>query len=702
MSPRGGKTSRRPAATPAAAAAKTLPLPLALSLVLAAAVLLHLDALRAPFFADDYLFLDQARFRSLPAALLSPDPIGNFFRPVSRQLWFWCLGSATHESALAFHLANLALFLALLFLLYALVRHRLGAWPALVGTGFLALHHAADVPLLWASGSQDLLAVVGSLGAILLLMRGRRLAATVAMAAALLSKETVVLAPFVAALAARREREPWKATLWRAAPLFAVLAAWAALYFLTVGRRPAMALEVHVGAAGIPAAFVHLVQTAIGLEWPHDLASALVGPPLVLILVALAIVAGPGAFPARGGRGAAAAQRGTSAEARRAAIFVGLAWALLGAVPVIAVAAIWSAYYYLFALCGVALALAGFAAARPAWAGLLLVMGTGWAAHQTRELSEFATAPGPWTTQSHVSRHYLARGMNTARVYLDQLLEARPQLPRNSTLFFTGLPAQVAFQTADGPLLRWAYRDTSLRSYFLGQFRMAHARRGPVFFFQASNDRLRELVGRDSLERIGGGLLVSEELEAARDAQILAVMQAPGQLNLRYRLAWIQGALGDTAAMRASLRACSLPLDADPSPEGAAALERLALGDTASARSLALKAVLDHPLNSAAHGVLADLQLMRDDLFENAAVEAFAARVLAPDDALVWRRWGLVQYVRSRHLKARAALERYLALGGERARADAQVRQTLIEINRRLPGGELAQKELHKVTPDSP
>ena len=40
------------------------------------ALALHAYSLRAPFFADDYLFLDQVRDRSLPAALTSPDPIG--------------------------------------------------------------------------------------------------------------------------------------------------------------------------------------------------------------------------------------------------------------------------------------------------------------------------------------------------------------------------------------------------------------------------------------------------------------------------------------------------------------------------------------------------------------------------------------------------------------------------------------------------
>jgi hypothetical protein len=234
---------------------------------------------------------------------------------------------------------------------------------------------------------------------------------------------------------------------------------------------------------------------------------------------------------------------------------------------VIAVADNWSAYYYLFALCGVALAVAGWTAARPAWVGFIIALALGWTSQQTRELQEFATAPGAWSSESNVNRHYLERGMATAQDLLRQLRERRPELPHRSTLFFGGMPIQVGFQTADGPLLRWAYRDTSLRSYFFGQFRMAHAERGPVFFFQDSRGRLDEITGRDSLERISGGLFLSEELVAARDVHLLAVRATPESFNIRYRLPWIQGALGDTTAMRLGLIACQLPLAGAPTPE---------------------------------------------------------------------------------------------------------------------------------------
>jgi hypothetical protein len=679
---------------------------LAVALILAAAVGLHLGALGSPFFADDFLFLDQVRFRSLTVVFASPDPIGNFFRPVSRQLWFWCWAGPTHESATAFHVANLGLFLAILVLFFTLIRRFLGVRAALVGAALLAVHHAADVPLLWACGSQDLLAVAGALAAVLLFVDDRRWAAALALGAALLSKETVVATPLVATLLARREREPWTRTWRRAWPMFAVLAAWAGAWIVTVGRRPSMAHEIHSGGWALPAALAHLLQAAVGLEWPRLWGSGLVVPPPALILAAVALITASGAedSTAPGAEDSTAPGRarepGVAGSGRaRAALRGGVAWALLGALPVAVVADNWSAYYYLFALCGVALAVAAWAASRPAWVGLVLVLALGWTSHQTRSLEEFATAPGAWTLESHVNRHYLERGMSMARSFLEQLRESRPQVPHRSTLFFAGMPIQVAFQTADGPLIRWAYRDTSLRSYFFGQFRMASAERGPVFFFRVTNGRLNELVGRDSLERIGDGLLLSEELVASRDVHILAVRAIPAQFSLRYRLAWIQGALGDSAAMRLGLKACALPLTAGPTPEIAAAREMVARGDTAGARSLVWQGVLRHPLDPAAHSYLAQLDVTRDDLLESCAVEAFAARVLAPEDAIAWRCWGIVQAVKGRPGLAQAALERYLALGGEAARADTQVARFLAEVRRRLPGGDVAQRDVRRMQP---
>src|SRR2546428_5389546 len=73
--------------------------------ILVAGLSLQESSLRYPFFADDYLFLDQVRQRTLWATLRSPDPIGNFVRPVGRQVQFWWLSHCSGESPVAFHVA---------------------------------------------------------------------------------------------------------------------------------------------------------------------------------------------------------------------------------------------------------------------------------------------------------------------------------------------------------------------------------------------------------------------------------------------------------------------------------------------------------------------------------------------------------------------------------------------------------------------
>src|SRR5881396_3702685 len=114
------------------------------------ALLTHVRSLGAPFFADDWLFLDQVRHRSLGELLVSPDPLGNFFRPLGRQLWFWVLAHTTGESPFAFHAANLVCLMASVVLLAFLARRVAGELAGIVAACFLALHYAADVPVLWA------------------------------------------------------------------------------------------------------------------------------------------------------------------------------------------------------------------------------------------------------------------------------------------------------------------------------------------------------------------------------------------------------------------------------------------------------------------------------------------------------------------------------------------------------------------------
>src|SRR5262249_16916809 len=124
---------------------------LALGAAALAALLTHVRSLRAPFFAADWLFLDQVRFRSLGQVPASQDPIGNYFRPLGRQVWFWLLAQASGEAPVAFHAANLLCLVVSVALLGVLVKKTAGELAGVVAASFLAVHYAADVPVLWVS-----------------------------------------------------------------------------------------------------------------------------------------------------------------------------------------------------------------------------------------------------------------------------------------------------------------------------------------------------------------------------------------------------------------------------------------------------------------------------------------------------------------------------------------------------------------------
>ena len=210
------------------------------------------------------------------------------------------------------------------------------------------------MPVRWACGSQELLAVGGGLGAVLLHLRGHRVWAGVVLLLGVLSKEVVVLAPVIAVVAQHRRGEGWGVSARRGVWLGVALAVWGLTWLVVPHARVAQGAEVEVDLVRSPlGALADLPRAVLGLEWRRGEFGHLprVLPPLVplgLVLAGLAVGWGrTGSWKHGEGLGSA----GMRAEG------VGLVWALAGTVPVAAVAVLWSAHYYLFAMCGVALAL---------------------------------------------------------------------------------------------------------------------------------------------------------------------------------------------------------------------------------------------------------------------------------------------------------------------------------------------------------
>ena len=694
----GGETAPAAAGTgttPGVGASAWLPL----ALVLAATIALYLPALGTAFFSDDYLFLDQVRGRSLWDAIQTPDPLSNYFRPVSRQLYFWAIGGLTHESPLAFRIGNLLALLVAVALLTLLVRRLAGTRAAVFAAGFFALHYASDVPVRWACGSQDLLAIAGALAAIYLHVTGRRRAAGLAMLGAAFSKEVVLLTPVIAILADHAPREPWGRTVRRAWPLAAAALIWATVFTSMPRRHVAQGTGFDFDLAQSPlAALAHLAQVAPGIEWPPGRFGAPRElPPLLPTLAVLAAIAIAWRKPARPPHEAEVPE---ATEQERHALLVASVWILLAIAPVAPVVGLWSAYYYLFAMAGVALALGVALARTPAWAACGALALLAWGSANARGLEEFGIGRDRWMPASHINRSYIERSNRVSARYLSTLRRAYPKFPPGSTVFFSGLPSNVAFQRGNGPLLRWAYRDSSLRSYFLNEFTSKTARSGPLFFFVGRGDSLAEMEGGDLLFlRIAYGMIMSDHLAGARDALVIAAGRMPGDRRALYWQSWVSWALGDTAAARRQLTAAGwgagVRTTSDvPASERAAVLTRFAAGDTSGAIQRAIASIQTHALDAGAHGLLADLLLIRAPDGAPGAMEAFAARVLAPQDPYAWRRWAVVQASRERYIEALASFQMYFRLGGDVAAADTEARGWADNIRRKIPKESVAPEDM--------
>ncbi len=686
----------------------------------------HRGALSAPFFADDWLFLEAVRGRGLVGALLAPDPLGNYFRPLGRAAWFWAVSHASGESAATFHCANIALFLIAITLLWALARRVAGQAVAAIAAAIFALTCAADVPVLWACGAQDLLAVTLALAALLAAAYDRRLLACVLLVIAPLAKETVALTCIPALLLARRSGESWRETLRRAWCYPAATLIWAIAAGLALSHARVGASGLALSPWGPLAAVAALVRTALGLEWASDALPFLpVRWPGADVLAALLVVTlavgffAPGwpqrarerctPAPPRGKRRGAIAAQGARDDAPAAAptapgtpgtpgtLTMAIAWIVAGTLPVAAVAPIWSAYYLLFAMAGVAL-LAGLYLARlPRGTATVVVVALGIAAHQARAVQEFATAPGEWSRQSHVNRFYLERGMRESARVIAEIRAAVPAVEPHTTMLLAGIPAWCAVQTGNGPVLRGVYRDSTLRSYYLTQFDPAMLARGPVRLVYTGNDR-PQLTDHTrepgAWSQAAYGMLLEGRIAAADAALRQSLVVQPGDLFALYGYLWTAYGVGDRARADSLARMQQLQPRAGAGAVVAAAKARLAARDSVQATVLLRAARQAYAYDAPLHALAADLMMQVHGAQDEGAIEAFAAHVLAPEDGEAWRRWAYVQMIHGRDQAALASLARYEDLAPALAGADEALPRWRELLQARIPGGSAAQAAL--------
>jgi hypothetical protein len=630
-------------------------------LAVLALALLYAGAIRTGFLNDDYIFLEQARTHPVLGSLLSPGAIGNYFRPLSRQLYFEALTPLGGGQPLIFHAVNFGLFLVTLALLFDLLAGLLPFGAAAAGTLYFALLPLQRVNLTWISCSQDLLALTLTLAALALYRRGRVGMALAAAFGAVASKEIALGLP-VALVAWSRfiERLGPRAALRRALPFFALSGVWGAL-----GLRVALAAApadggLHFDPGHFAAGLVHAAQSLLGLENPTGIVRALTarGPaPLPLVLLAVLALW----LPAR--------DAGEEKSDPRAIAWFAAAWVLGFGLLTGPVAGIWSAYFYTVPAVGGAL-LVGLLfrrAGRPAW--LILVPLLLWWHEGGTGTRAFAVRENPWGWTSHLTSAYFERAARLTGDLSRQLREIEPAPPRGGRLIFATLPPWAGFQTGNGALARALYRDPSLESYFFSQFDESTVDSAPCRFYWWDGAGLRPLYreAADPFFQVGADLLLLDRPAGAAHAFHRALAAGGYRPDDFYWLGWAElwngrrdeaeaawrslGAADDTARWRANMAAARMAL--------------VSLRDTLEGRRTLVEAIRYGMGRPEPHGVLGGLLLARQPKY--GMLELKVATTLNPDD---WQsRRALLAALLDAHLasSARRELEALLTRSPELA-----------------------------------
>lgn len=657
--------------------------------VLAALSLLALyaGALRCGFLNDDYLFLEEARTRSLFESLTRLGALGNFYRPLSRQIYFALLTPVAGGNPLAFHLANAALWLFGLALLLDLLLALVAPAAAIAGVLYFALLPFQRVNLTWISCSQDLLALVASLSAVALYRRGHRGRAALATLAAVASKEVALPLPFVLAAwdhwIARGTPRAILARLW---PSAAVVGAWCVVLVVVRAQNPEAAAFLRFGPGDFGAGLAHGAQSLLGLDHPGGIARGLAdhgpAPIPLLLLAALAIwmpatrggdpphaspppAPAPHAPPPPAPDRAAGNERATrvvqsharpNAPVRNAARFAG-AWLIAFGLVTGPVAHSWSAYYYTLAAVGGAVLVALACRAIDRWLWLGLTAGLLWWHAGSTATRAFALADRPWVWTSHLTSFYFERGAALSDTLARQLRTLDPSPPAGTRFFFATLPSWAGFQRGNGPLVRTLYRDPSLGSYFFSQYSESTAADHPVRFLFWNGAGLEPLYdrARDPLFQIGSDLLLLGRPSGAAHAFRRGLASGGNPLDHLYWLGWAELWRGDRGAAEAAWRAWGASDDSLMwfrqlrQAETALHDDR----DTLETRRLLMGAIRAGIGRPEAHAVLATL--LERERPKYAALETMVAVWLKPGDWLARRE--LVRELAAARLDDRAGEE---------------------------------------------
>jgi hypothetical protein len=451
----------------------------------------YLWVLNVAWINDDFLFMERARVSSFLGNANAEDAIGNAYRPLSRNFYFWIARRAFGTKPFGFHvvsllvaMASLVLFFFVLRRLFGLARDDLSAGdgPAFVGTLLFAAHPVAATPIAWACGMQDLMCVGLASAAFLAYLSGQRVLYPLLVIAAVLSKEAAVTLPVAVwtyDVAVRREN--WKKALVAQAPALTLLAIWAvANPWLPWASRGSQVHSVVRGRASLlgrhdPTTMwlavrsLFLAVPPLEFVWPFGWAETL-GQ---VVFAALALWAAFGAT-------------WVPASRTRALVLVGVAWAVTGILPLFAVISHFI-YYGFYPALGASLVVAALLVPlmrRSAWAGRLACAAL---------VGVLIAGSGERHAPALLDGQAIRRSSEFLTNFQGDLERMYPKLEPGSHLYFWNIPFNIGFQLADGIALRVWYADSTLRGAWMNDYVPAAGHRD-YFFAHNGDGHLFEIV----------------------------------------------------------------------------------------------------------------------------------------------------------------------------------------------------------------
>ncbi len=440
------------------------------------------------FVNDDFCFLDLTRTASFASLWKRHDLIFGWYRPWSRELHYWWLQHLFGTRELPFHVASFALWLGLMSLYFTWVRRLAGSAAASVATAGLASLALWGTPLSWVAGVQDLWVLFFTLVFLHLLARGRRIASAMALALALLSKESGAILPGLAvAYLVLVERRSARETAVRTAPFWLIALAWAVIHPLLGARffgplRTSLETTQRLSTTGT---MVRTVLAQVNLDsWPNPgdyasqaLAQGALGAAILAGFVWLTAV------------------RSASGQVRprpTGVMVLGFVWALAGWSILLMPSIGWHAYYGVMGSLGAWLLLGTWLSARPRAAVLVVALLALLRSTQAHTLS--------WDWGSE---WYQRRAGSILGAIRTELLRQHPSFPPSSRVFFVHIPNNIGLLAGDGPSLRVWYRDTTLRGLYYSQYTPrtdGHENRDFFFRFDSAAGMIEVFRGPEDVE----------------------------------------------------------------------------------------------------------------------------------------------------------------------------------------------------------